>query len=53
MVRDHNNNAHNVRLEWIVIWLIVVEVRRMPHVPCSLSGAVDCKIHPSIRMAGG
>ncbi len=26
MLRDHQNNYHNVRLEWIVIWLIVVEV---------------------------
>ncbi|KAG2487156.1 hypothetical protein HYH03_014268 [Edaphochlamys debaryana] len=26
MLRDHQNNFHNVRLEWIVIWLIVVEV---------------------------
>ncbi len=24
MLRDHQNNHHNVRLEWIVIWLIVV-----------------------------
>lgn len=26
MIRDHQNNHHNSRLEWIVIWLIVVEV---------------------------
>jgi uncharacterized Rmd1/YagE family protein len=26
MLRDHQNNYHNTRLEWIVIWLIVVEV---------------------------
>ena len=26
MLRDHQNNYHSVRLEWIVIWLIVVEV---------------------------
>lgn len=26
MLRDHSNNAHSARLEWIVIWLIVVEV---------------------------
>lgn len=26
MLRDHQNNHHSVRLEWIVIWLIVVEV---------------------------
>lgn len=26
MLRDHQNNYHNARLEWIVIWLIVVEV---------------------------
>jgi len=26
MLRDHQNNYHNVRLEWIVIWLIVIEV---------------------------
>lgn len=25
MLRDHQNNFHGVRLEWIVIWLIVVE----------------------------
>ncbi len=24
MLRDHQNNHHNVRLEWIVIWLIAV-----------------------------
>ena len=26
MLRDHQNNMHGVRLEWIVIWLIVVEL---------------------------
>ncbi|KAK9796644.1 hypothetical protein WJX73_007435 [Symbiochloris irregularis] len=26
MLRDHKNTAHSARLEWIVIWLIVVEV---------------------------
>ncbi|KFM27910.1 Sporulation protein RMD1 [Auxenochlorella protothecoides] len=26
MLRDHQNNGHGARLEWIVIWLIVVEV---------------------------
>lgn len=26
MLRDHLNNFHTARLEWIVIWLIVVEV---------------------------
>ena len=26
MLRDHQNNFHTARLEWIVIWLIVVEV---------------------------
>lgn len=26
MLRDHQNNYHTARLEWIVIWLIVVEV---------------------------
>lgn len=26
MLRDHQNNHHMARLEWIVIWLIVVEV---------------------------
>lgn len=26
MLRDQTNNAHGQRLEWIVIWLIVVEV---------------------------
>ncbi len=25
MLRDHQNNEHSARLEWIVIWLIVVE----------------------------
>ena len=24
--RDHSNNAHASRLEWIIIWLIVIEV---------------------------
>ena len=26
MLRDHQNNCHSVRLEWTVIWLIVIEV---------------------------
>ncbi len=26
MLRDHQNNYHTARLEWTVIWLIVVEV---------------------------
>jgi uncharacterized Rmd1/YagE family protein len=26
MVRDHQNNQHMSRLEWIVIWLIVAAV---------------------------
>jgi uncharacterized Rmd1/YagE family protein len=26
MLRDHQNNAHSVRLEWIIIWLIAVEL---------------------------
>lgn len=26
MLRDHQNNSHTARLEWIVIWLIVIEV---------------------------
>ena len=26
MLRDHQNNMHGIRLEWIVIWLIVVEL---------------------------
>lgn len=26
LLREHQNNKHMVRLEWIVIWLIVVEV---------------------------
>ena len=25
-MRDHQNNMHGIRLEWIVIWLIVVEL---------------------------
>ena len=25
-LRDHQNNYHTARLEWVVIWLIVVEV---------------------------
>jgi hypothetical protein len=28
MLRDHQNNAHSARLEWIVIILILVEVGR-------------------------
>ena len=27
IVREHENNLHIARLEWIVIWLIVVEAR--------------------------
>ena len=26
MLRDHQNNVHGTRLEWIVIWLIFVEL---------------------------
>ena len=26
IVREHENNLHTARLEWIVIWLVVVEV---------------------------
>jgi uncharacterized Rmd1/YagE family protein len=26
MLRDHQTNIHGVRLEWIVIWLIAVEL---------------------------
>jgi uncharacterized Rmd1/YagE family protein len=26
MLRDHQNNFHTARLEWVVIWLIVIEV---------------------------
>ena len=26
MLRDHQNNIHTARLEWVVIWLIVIEV---------------------------
>lgn len=26
MLRDHINNSHIVRLDWVIIWLIVVEV---------------------------
>ena len=26
MLRDHRNTEHSAHLEWIVIWLIVVEV---------------------------
>jgi uncharacterized Rmd1/YagE family protein len=26
MLRDHSNNAHASRLEWVIIWLIVIEV---------------------------
>lgn len=25
-LRDHTNNAHTSRLEWVIIWLIVIEV---------------------------
>lgn len=27
IIREHDNHLHMTRLEWIVIWLIVVEVR--------------------------
>ncbi len=26
MLRTHQNNSHTARLEWIVIWLIVIEI---------------------------
>lgn len=26
MLRDHQNNFHTARLEWVVIWLIVIEI---------------------------
>ena len=26
MLRNHQNNSHTARLEWIVIWLIGVEI---------------------------
>jgi uncharacterized Rmd1/YagE family protein len=26
MLRDHQNNSHASRLEWIIIWLLVVDV---------------------------
>ncbi len=26
MLRDHQNNFHTARLEWIIIWLIAVEL---------------------------
>ncbi len=26
MLRNHQNNSHTARLEWIVIYLIVIEV---------------------------
>lgn len=26
LLRDHQNNSHNARLEWIIIWLIAVEL---------------------------
>lgn len=26
MLRDQQNNFHNARLEWIIIWLIAVEL---------------------------
>lgn len=26
MLRDHQNNSHTARLEWIVIWLVLIEV---------------------------
>ena len=26
MLRDHQNNFHAARLEWIIIWLLVVDV---------------------------
>ena len=36
MLRDHENNSHAARLEWIVIWLIVIEVGLQ--LPFSLDG---------------
>ncbi len=29
MLRDHKNNRHAARLEWIIIWLLVVDVLLM------------------------
>jgi uncharacterized Rmd1/YagE family protein len=29
-LRDHSNNAHTSRLEWVVIWLIIIEVGGRP-----------------------
>jgi uncharacterized Rmd1/YagE family protein len=26
MIRDHQNNSHTARLEWVVIWLILIEI---------------------------
>ena len=33
MIRDQQNNLHTTRLEWIVIWLILVEI---------IVGVVEC-----------
>jgi hypothetical protein len=52
MVRDHQNNQHMSRLEWIVIWLIVAAVsdtRRCAH---DRLAAFVLRMH-SCLLAGG
>ena len=40
MLRDHQNNFHAARLEWIIIWLLVVDVVLMLFQLASLFGLV-------------
>lgn len=40
MLRDHKNNSHAARLEWIIIWLLMVDVILMLFQLLSLFGLV-------------
>ncbi len=40
MLRDHKNNSHAARLEWIIIWLLLVDVVLMLFQLLSLFGFV-------------
>ncbi|GIL62527.1 hypothetical protein Vafri_16738 [Volvox africanus] len=40
MLRDHKNNSHAARLEWIIIWLLMVDVILMLFQLLSLFGFV-------------
>ncbi|KAG2497298.1 hypothetical protein HYH03_004881 [Edaphochlamys debaryana] len=40
MLRDHKNNSHAARLEWIIIWLLLVDVILMLFQLLSLFGLV-------------